>query len=35
MIKLVDYGVGNIQAFMTLFKRMGLDAQRARVPKEL
>lgn len=35
MIKLVDYGVGNIQAFMTLFKRIGLDAQRARVPQEL
>lgn len=29
MIKIVDYGVGNIQAFMTLFKRMGVDAQRA------
>ena len=35
MIKVVDYGVGNIQAFMTLFKRMGLDAERARVPQEL
>lgn len=35
MIKLVDYGVGNIQAFMTLFKRIGLDAQRARIPQEL
>jgi glutamine amidotransferase len=29
MIKVVDYGVGNIQAFMTMFKRMGVDAQRA------
>lgn len=29
MIKIVDYGVGNIQAFMTVFKRIGLDAQRA------
>lgn len=29
MIRVVDYGVGNIQAFMTLFKRMGLEAQRA------
>ena len=35
MIKLVDYGVGNIQAFMTLFKSMGLDAQRAQAPQEL
>jgi glutamine amidotransferase len=34
MIKVVDYGVGNIQAFMTLFKRMGLDAERARLPQE-
>ena len=35
MIKLVDYGVGNIQAFMTLYKRMGVDAQRAETPQEL
>ncbi len=35
MIRVVDYGVGNIQAFMTLFKRQGLDAQRAHVPHEL
>jgi glutamine amidotransferase len=35
MIKVVDYGVGNIQAFMTLFKRMGIDAERARAPQEI
>jgi imidazoleglycerol phosphate synthase glutamine amidotransferase subunit HisH len=35
MIMLVDYGVGNIQAFMTLFKRMGLSAQRVQTPQEL
>ena len=35
MIRVVDYGVGNIQAFMTLFKRLGLDAQRAHAPEEL
>jgi glutamine amidotransferase len=35
MIRLVDYGVGNIQAFMTLYKRLGIDAQRARVADEL
>jgi len=35
MIKMVDYGVGNIQAFMTLFKRMGLEVQRARTTQEL
>jgi glutamine amidotransferase len=29
MIGIIDYGVGNVQAFMTLFKRMGLDARRA------
>lgn len=35
MIKIVDYGVGNIQAFMTLFKRIGVAAIRARTPEEL
>jgi glutamine amidotransferase len=29
MIRIVDYGVGNIQAFMTLFKRLGMPAERA------
>jgi glutamine amidotransferase len=28
MICIVDYGVGNIQAFMNLFKRVGIDAHR-------
>ncbi len=35
MIRIVDYGVGNIQAFMTMFKRHGLDATRARTVDEL
>jgi glutamine amidotransferase len=35
MIRLVDYGVGNIQAFMTLYKRLGIDVQRARVADDL
>ena len=35
MIRVVDYGVGNIQAFMTVFKRLGLDAQRVQTPQEL
>lgn len=35
MIRIVDYGVGNIQAFMTMFKRLGLDAQRADTPQGL
>lgn len=35
MICIVDYGVGNIQAFMTMFKRLGVDARRARAADEL
>jgi imidazole glycerol-phosphate synthase subunit HisH len=35
MIKVVDYGVGNIQAFMTMFKRMGVDAKRADTAADL
>jgi glutamine amidotransferase len=29
MIRIVDYGVGNIQAFMNMFKRLGVPAERA------
>jgi imidazole glycerol-phosphate synthase subunit HisH len=29
MIRIVDYGVGNIQAFMNMFKRLGIPAERA------
>lgn len=35
MIRIVDYGVGNIQAFMTMYKRLGLEATRARTAGEL
>lgn len=35
MIGIVDYGVGNIQAFMTMFKRLGMEATRARTVDEL
>lgn len=35
MIRIVDYGVGNIQAFMTMFKRLGIEATRARTADEL
>ena len=35
MIRVVDYGVGNIQAFMTMFKRLGLPAERACSPDDL
>lgn len=29
MICIIDYGVGNVQAFMTIFKHMGIQAKRA------
>lgn len=35
MIHIVDYGVGNIQAFLTVFKRLGIEAIRARNSSEL
>lgn len=35
MIRVVDYGVGNIQAFMTMFKRLGIPAERARTPEQI
>jgi len=35
MIKIIDYGVGNIQAFLNLFKRLNIDAYRAVTPDEL
>jgi glutamine amidotransferase len=35
MIRIVDYGVGNIQAFLNLFKRLGIDAARAANPAQL
>ena len=35
MIRVVDYGVGNIQAFLNVFKRLGLPADRAKAPADL
>lgn len=35
MIRIVDYGVGNIQAFMTMFKQIGVLASRASCPADL
>ena len=35
MIRIVDYGVGNIQAYLNLFKRLGIEAQRATTPEAL
>ena len=29
MIALIDYGVGNVQAFLNMFKRLGIEACRA------
>lgn len=35
MIRIIDYGVGNIRAFLTLYKRMGMDVRRARTAEDL
>lgn len=35
MIRIVDYGVGNIQAFMTMFKHLGMPAERALFDEDL
>jgi len=35
VICVVDYGVGNIQAFLNLFKRLGIDARRVDTPDDL
>ena len=35
MIRIVDYGVGNIQAFMTMFKRLGIPAERVTEASDL
>lgn len=35
MIHIVDYGLGNVQAFLTMFKRLGFDATRARTASDL
>ena len=35
MIRVVDYGVGNIQAFLNMFKRLGLPAERAKAADDL
>jgi glutamine amidotransferase len=35
MICIVDYGVGNVQAFLNLFKRLGVDACRGDKPEIL
>jgi glutamine amidotransferase len=35
VIRIVDYGVGNIQAFLNMFKRLGIPAERARTPEQM
>lgn len=35
MIHVVDYGLGNVQAFLTMFKRLGFDATRAKTAADL
>jgi glutamine amidotransferase len=35
MIHIVDYGLGNVQAFMNMFKRLGLESTRARTSEDL
>lgn len=35
MIHIVDYGLGNIQAFLTMFKRLGIETVRATVEEDL
>ncbi len=35
MIRIVDYGLGNIQAFLNVFKRLNIAAERARSAAEL
>jgi glutamine amidotransferase len=35
MIHLIDYGVGNIQAFLNMFKRLGIQARAATTPESL
>lgn len=35
MIHIVDYGLGNIQAFVTMYKRLGVEAVRARTGNDL
>jgi len=35
MIHIVDYGLGNIQAFVTMYKRLGLPVSRAQTAQQL
>lgn len=35
MIHIVDYGLGNVEAFLTMFKRLGFEATRAKTAADL
>jgi glutamine amidotransferase len=35
MIHIIDYGLGNIQAFSNMYKRLGFDAKRAKTAADL
>ncbi|MCO4838329.1 MAG: imidazole glycerol phosphate synthase subunit HisH [Oceanospirillaceae bacterium] len=35
MIHVIDYGLGNVQAFLTLYKRLGFEAVRAKTAADL
>lgn len=35
MIRIIDYGLGNIQAFLNVYKRIGLDAERITSPDDI
>lgn len=35
MIRVVDYGLGNVQAFLNVYKRLGIPAERASVSADL
>lgn len=35
MIHIVDYGVGNVQAFVNMYKRLGVEATRAQTASDL
>jgi glutamine amidotransferase len=35
VIRIVDYGVGNVQAFLNMYKRLGIPADRARSAEDL
>jgi glutamine amidotransferase len=35
MIHIVDYGLGNVQAFLTIYKRLGFETMRAKTASDL